>query len=405
MISRIEDAIKDLKAGKLIVVIDDENRENEGDLVGVAEILSEENLNFMISKGKGLVCVPLDEKRAKELNLEPMVIKNTDHHGTAFTVSVDSYKDTTTGISVKDRRNTILDLAKRAKNGDEFRRPGHIFPLIAKKGGVLERDGHTEAAVDLAKIARFAGVGVICEIIKDNGEMARLDDLKVFAEENNLKIITIKDLIEYRKRNEFQTKIESRTKLPTKYGEFEIVGFSNWLDNKEHIALVYGDIMGKRNVLTRVHSECLTGDVLGSLKCDCGNQLEKAMKSIVEKGEGVILYMRQEGRGIGLINKIKAYKLQNEGKDTIEANLLLGFEEDLREYSVSAQMLKLLGVKTIDLMTNNPKKIEGLEKYGVEIEKRIDIELPYNSCNYNYLKTKKEKMNHYLNLLEKEKNS
>lgn len=398
MFSRIKDAIEDLKKGKLIIVVDDENRENEGDLVGIGELITEDNLNFMITNGKGLVCVPIEEERAKELDLSPMVKVNTDYNETAFTVSVDSYKYTTTGISVKDRKNTILDLSKRAKKGEEFRKPGHIFPLIAKKGGVIEREGHTEAAVDLAKIAGFSGVGVICEIIKNNGEMARLKDLKIFAQKNNLRIITIKDLVDFRKKNEFQTKIEERTKLPTKYGEFEIVAFSNIIDKKEHIALIFGDIKDKKNILTRVHSECLTGDVLGSLKCDCGNQLELAMKKISQKGEGVILYMRQEGRGIGLINKIKAYKLQNEGKDTVEANILLGFKEDLREYAVASQMLKLLHINSIELMTNNPQKIQELKKYGINVERRVEVEIPHNNCNYKYLKTKKEKMNHYLNL-------
>lgn len=398
MFSRIKDAIEDLKKGKLIIVVDDENRENEGDLVGIGELITEDNLNFMITNGKGLVCVPIEEERAKELDLSPMVKVNTDYNETAFTVSVDSYKYTTTGISVKDRKNTILDLSKRAKKGEEFRKPGHIFPLIAKKGGVIEREGHTEAAVDLAKIAGFSGVGVICEIIKNNGEMARLKDLKIFAQKNNLRIITIKDLVDFRKKNEFQTKIEVRTKLPTKYGEFEIVAFSNIIDKKEHIALIFGDIKDKKNILTRVHSECLTGDVLGSLKCDCGNQLELAMKKISQKGEGVILYMRQEGRGIGLINKIKAYKLQNEGKDTVEANILLGFKEDLREYAVASQMLKLLHINSIELMTNNPQKIQELKKYGINVERRVEVEIPHNNCNYKYLKTKKEKMNHYLNL-------
>lgn len=398
MEKKMETILNDLKLGKPVVIVDNEDRENEGDLVALGETITEETLNFMITKGKGLVCVPLERKRAEELGLNPMVIKNTDTHGTAFTISVDSFGDTTTGISVKDRFNTIKKLAITGKNPDDFKKPGHIFPLIAKDGGVIEREGHTEASVDLAKLAGYKGVGVICEIIKDNGEMARVPDLKEFCQKYNLKMITIEEIVEYRKKYQFQTKIECEAPLPTKYGEFKIVGFSNFIDHKEHIALVYGDISRGEDILVRVHSECLTGDVLGSLKCDCGNQLDKAMREIVKKGSGIVLYLRQEGRGIGLLNKIKAYKLQAEGKDTVEANILLGFAPDLRDFSVASQMLKLLGVKSVSLMTNNPKKVRELEKYGIKVSNRVQIETPTNSCNLGYLKTKKEKMEHLLKL-------
>lgn len=394
MFSKIEDAINDLKNGKLIVVVDNENRENEGDLVGVGDIISKENINFMIKYGRGLVCVPLEEKRAKELDLVPMVFNNSDSHQTAFTVSVDSLVGTTTGISVEDRYNTIKDLSFNSKSGSDFKKPGHIFPLIAKKGGVIERPGHTEASVDLAKLAGFNGCGVICEIIKDDGEMARVPDLIEFCKFHNLKMITIEDLIEYRKKNEFQTKLVCEAPLPTKHGTFRLIGFSNTIDYKEHVALVYGNVENQENVLLRVHSECLTGDAFGSLKCDCGSQLDKALENIVNNASGVLLYMRQEGRGIGLLNKIKAYNLQAQGKDTVEANTLLGFDPDLRDFAVAAQMIKLLNIKSVNLMTNNPKKIDDLKKYGIQINHRTHIEFPSNSCNSNYLKTKREKMNH-----------
>ncbi|MCQ8211393.1 bifunctional 3,4-dihydroxy-2-butanone-4-phosphate synthase/GTP cyclohydrolase II [Cetobacterium somerae] len=394
MFNKIEEAINDLKNGKLVVVVDNEDRENEGDLVGIGDIISKESINFMIKYGRGLVCVPIEEKRAKELELNPMVYNNSDSHQTAFTVSVDSVKGTTTGISVEDRYNTIKDLAFKATSGSDFKKPGHIFPLIAKNGGVIERPGHTEASVDLAKIAGFNGCGVICEIIKENGEMARVPDLLEFCKIHNLKIITIEDLINYRKTNELQTELVCEAPLPTKHGTFRLIGFSNTIDHKEHVALVFGDIKNKEDVLLRVHSECLTGDAFGSLKCDCGSQLDKALKNIAENGSGVLLYMRQEGRGIGLLNKIKAYNLQAQGKDTVEANTLLGFDPDLRDFAVAAQMIKLLDIKSINLMTNNPKKINDLKKYGIDISNRTHIEFPSNSCNSNYLKTKREKMNH-----------
>lgn len=400
MFNSIEDAIQDLKSGKLVVVVDDEGRENEGDLVGIAETISYESINFMATYGRGLICVPITEKRAEELNLPQMVQKNSDTHGTAFTVSVDSLIGTTTGISIGDRLKTIQDLGKNAISGLEFKRPGHIFPLVAKTNGVIQRDGHTEAAVDLARLSGFSPAGVICEILKDDGTMARVPDLIEFCKKHNLKLITIKDLIDYRKKVEFQTTLECEAMLPTKYGTFKIVGFSNYIDGKEHIALVKGDVQDKENVLTRIHSECLTGDVLGSLKCDCGGQLGEALQAIEKAGRGIVLYMRQEGRGIGLLNKIKAYNLQNQGVDTVDANLQLGFEADLRDYSVSAQMLKLLGVKSVSLMTNNPRKINGLTKYGMTVVERKKIQVPYNPVNKFYLKTKQKRLDHMLEFSE-----
>lgn len=400
MFNSIEDAIQDLKSGKLVVVVDDEGRENEGDLVGIAETISYESINFMATYGRGLICVPITEKRAEELNLPQMVQKNSDTHGTAFTVSVDSLIGTTTGISIGDRLKTIQDLGKNAISGLEFKRPGHIFPLVAKTNGVIQRDGHTEAAVDLARLSGFSPAGVICEILKDDGTMARVPDLIEFCKKHNLKLITIKDLIDYRKKVELQTTLECEAMLPTKYGNFKIVGFSNYIDGKEHIALVKGDVLGKESVLTRIHSECLTGDVLGSLKCDCGGQLGEALQAIEKAGRGIVLYMRQEGRGIGLLNKIKAYNLQNQGVDTVDANLQLGFEADLRDYSVSAQMLKLLGVKSVSLMTNNPRKINGLTKYGITVVERKKIQVPYNPVNKFYLKTKQKRLDHMLEFSE-----
>ncbi|MBP6062720.1 MAG: bifunctional 3,4-dihydroxy-2-butanone-4-phosphate synthase/GTP cyclohydrolase II [Fusobacteriaceae bacterium] len=401
MFHTIEEALEDLKCGKLIVVVDNEKRENEGDLIGVAENITYDSINFMTKEGRGLICVPMCEKRGRELNFSQMVHNNTDAHGTAFTVSVDSLEGTTTGISVSDRLKTIKDIAVFAKHESEFRRPGHIFPLIAKKNGVLEREGHTEAAVDLAKLAGFAPIGVICEILKEDGEMARVPDLVGYCEKHNLKMITIEALVEYRKRVELQTVIAAEAVLPTKYGDFRIIGFENPYDKKEHVALVKGDVFGKENVLTRVHSECLTGDVLGSLKCDCGGQLDEALSKINQHGSGILLYLRQEGRGIGLINKIRAYKLQQEGADTVDANLELGFEEDLRDYYIASQMLKALGVKSVELMTNNHRKINGLKKYGVQVSNRISIEQESNDINYKYLKTKKERLNHMLKLEKK----
>lgn len=394
----IEDAIKEIKEGKIIIVVDNPDRENEGDLLIAAEKVTGESINFMAKYGRGLICMPVEEKRLKKLKIGPMVEKNTDNHETAFTVAID-HIDTTTGISAFERALTIQKVLDESSKPDDFRRPGHVFPLIAKKDGVLERNGHTEAAVDLPKLAGLKGAGVICEIMKDDGTMARTSDLIKFANEHNLKIITIKDLIEYRRKMEEKETLVERvveTKMPTRYGDFKMFGFINKLNGEHHVALVKGEINEKNEVLTRVHSECLTGDALGSKRCDCGEQYDAAMKRIAEEGCGILLYMRQEGRGIGLINKLKAYSLQDKGFDTVEANEMLGFPADMRSYDVAAAILKDLGVFKVNLMTNNPRKIDGLERYGIEIVNRVPIKMNHNEKNEFYLQTKKEKLGHIL---------
>lgn len=398
MIYKIEDVLEDIKNGIPLIIVDDENRENEGDLFVAAEKATYESINLMATYARGLTCTPMSTEYAIRLNLDPMTARNTDAKCTAFTVSVDAKEGTTTGISIADRLTTIKKLADINSVASDFTRPGHIFPLIAKDNGVLEREGHTEATVDLCKICGLAPVSVICEILKDDGTMARMDDLEIFAKQHNLKIITIADLIKYRKRTQELMKIEVVANMPTDNGTFKIVGFENHIDGKEHIALVKGDVKGKEAVTVRIHSECFTGDILGSLRCDCGSQLKTAMRRIDKLGEGIILYLRQEGRGIGLLNKLRAYNLQEEGMDTLDANLHLGFGADMRDYAVAAQMLKALGVKSIKLLTNNPLKINGLEEYGIPVVEREEIEIEHNKVNKVYLKTKKERMGHLLKI-------
>lgn len=393
----IEEALEDIKNGKMVIVVDDENRENEGDLLMSAEKVSTEGVNFMIRFGRGLICVPMVKKRLDFLDIKTMVKINTDPKETAFTVSVDSI-NSTTGISAKERADTIKKLVDEKSTSKDFTRPGHIFPLVAKEGGVLERAGHTEAAIDLSRLSGLQPSGVICEIMNEDGTMARVPELLEFSKEHNLKIITIKDLIEYRMKKDLYMEKISESDMPTEYGNFRLIGYLNKKNNEHHVALVLGDVLNSENVLTRVHSECLTGDVFGSLRCDCGNQFKSAMMQIGKEGKGILLYLRQEGRGIGLLNKIKAYNLQDGGMDTVEANLALGFPEDMRDYSIGAQMLSGLGVKSIKLMTNNPKKIESLQHYGIEVTKAVPIEVGINSVNMEYMKTKKEKMGHNLKL-------
>ncbi len=392
----IESALADLVSGKMIIVMDDEDRENEGDLICSAELCTPEMVNFMSTQGKGLICVSITQERAIELELEVMVKNNSALHETKFTVSVDYVHNTSTGISAVDRAHTIRALANKDTKPNDLGRPGHIFPLIAQSGGVLRRAGHTEATVDLMRLAGLKPVGVLCEVINEDGTMARKADLLEFAEKYNLKIITVKDLIAYRFQKDTLVKEVAAANIPSEFGDFKLHVFENMVDGKEHLALVKGEWKVDEPILVRVHSECLTGDVFGSFRCDCGPQLEQALINIEENGKGVLLYMRQEGRGIGLINKIKAYALQEEGMDTVEANEHLGFKADARDYGIGAQILQSIGVRKMILMTNNPKKRVGINSYGLEVVDTKSIEIQANKHNESYLKTKKDKMGHLL---------
>jgi 3,4-dihydroxy 2-butanone 4-phosphate synthase/GTP cyclohydrolase II len=398
-LSSIPEIIRDVKAGKFIILVDDEGRENEGDLIIAAEKITAEAINFMAKNARGLICMPITEKRLNELNIPMMVGENTAMHGTAFTVSVDAkIRGVTTGISAHDRAETIKTMIDPATKPGDLGRPGHIFPIRAREGGVLVRAGHTEATVDLARLAGLYPAGVLCEIMNEDGTMARLPQLEIMAQKLNLKIASIADLIEYRRHHDKMVRKVAEAVLPTKYGEFKLIAYKSEIDTDEHVALVMGDISGDAPVLVRVHSECLTGDVFGSMRCDCGEQLDMAMKAIAKEGRGVLLYLRQEGRGIGLHNKIRAYELQDKGLDTVEANIKLGFAPDMRDYGIGAQILTDLGLHTIRMMTNNPKKLIGLEGYGLKVVETLPIICEPNPYNLHYLETKETKMGHTLGI-------
>lgn len=397
-ISPIEEGIEDVRNGKMVIIVDDEDRENEGDVMIASEKVTVQAINFMARYACGLICLSLTEERARQLNLPLMVQDNTSPYNTAFTVSIEARTGVTTGISAHDRARTILTAIDDKAGADDLSRPGHIFPLIARQGGVLVRVGHTEASSDIARLAGLKPSGVICEIMKEDGSMARLPDLEIFAEQHGLKIVTIADLIQYKMKKEKLVRRAVETRLPTRYGgEFKLIAYENDIDGLEHLAFVKGDIQPDDVVLVRVHSECMTGDVFGSMRCDCGEQLRLAMAMIGREGKGVLIYMRQEGRGIGLVNKIKAYSLQDEGADTVEANEALGFGDDLRDYGVGAQILNDIGVRKMKLITNNPRKIVGLEGYGLSVVERVHLELPPTSDNIHYMRTKREKLGHILN--------
>lgn len=392
----IEEALNDLRDGRIVIVADDEDRENEGDFICNADKVTAEHINFMAKYGRGLICVGMTAERLQELEIHPMVSMNTALMGTQFTVSVDARQGISTGISAADRAKTIRDLVDPASKPSDFAKPGHIFPIAAAKGGVLQRAGHTEAAVDLAALSGSTPCGVLCEILNDDGTMARVPQLIRLSKEFGMKLITVRDLIAYRRRTERFIECVASADFPTRYGHFQLRVFSSRLDQKEHLAICKGNWHPNEPVLVRVHSECITGDLFGSLRCDCGDQLAQALKTIEREGQGVVLYMRQEGRGIGLANKIKAYHLQDQGKDTVEANEALGFEADLRDYGVGAQILAELGIRKLRLMTNNPRKIVGLEGYGLEVVERLPIEIHPNQVNEHYLKTKRDKLGHLI---------
>lgn len=395
-LNSIEEILEELKQGRPVIMMDDENRENEGDLIFAAQFANRELMNMMVKEARGIVCTPMLQEDLERLGIMPMVTKNTDNHETAFTVTVD-YKTTTTGVSPEERAITVRSLLDPTTKPEDLRRPGHVFPLVYKKGGVLVRRGHTEGSIDLCRLADLKEAAVICEITKDDGTMARPKDLMVFAKKHGLKISSIAKLIDYRKRHEQLVTMAATSHLPTAHGDFKIFVFHNELDHKEHLAIVKGDVKDKDDVLVRIHSECLTGDVFASKRCDCGEQLHYALEAIEKEGCGVVVYMRQEGRGIGLTNKIKAYALQEEGLDTVEANIKLGFPADMRDYSLAAQIIRYLGIKSIKLMTNNPDKKHNIEHWGIDMHKRIPVIIKANSINAGYLKTKREKMGHLLN--------